>query len=175
MRSTSAIRLVLAATLSSNYGIYGPTFELCENIPREPGSEEYLHSEKDQIRPRDWDAPGNIKARIARVNEIRHDSPALSLFTNLRFLPTDNDRIIFYVKATPELDDVLLVAVNLDPHAPHHATAWVPPDAVGVAPGQPYEVRDLLEGGRWTWGERNYVRLVPAVCPAHILRVERRL
>lgn len=168
-RPAFKMRLVLAATLSPSYGIYSG-YELCENAAV-PGTEEYFHSEKYEIRVRDWHSPGNINEFVARVNAIRRQHPCLQQFTNLRFLQTDNDRIIAYVKTNPGGDDIILVAVNLDPWQTQACTALVPPDAVGVAPGEPYEVNDLLTGNAWTWGERNYVRLDPAIEPAHIFMV----
>jgi starch synthase (maltosyl-transferring) len=166
-------RLTLAATLSPAFGIYSG-FELCENAAIE-GREEYLDSEKYEVKVRDWDAPGNIKDFIARVNRARTEHAALQRFTNLRFLEIDNDRLIAYVKSAPEASSPIIVVVNLDPFAAHHGILLVPPDAVGVAAGESYEVHDLLTGERYTWRERNYVRLDPVAGePAHILRVERR-
>lgn len=165
------MRMVLAATLSPAYGIYSG-YELCENEAL-PGTEEYRNSEKYEIRVRDWNRPGNIKGFIAKINQIRRDNPALQLFTNLRFLTTDNDQIMLYVKATDDLRNVILVAVNLDPFSPHECTAFVPPQAVGVGAGQGYFVTDLLTGNRYRWSERNYVRLDPQAEPAHVLLVSR--
>ncbi len=167
------MRLVLAATLSPSYGIYSG-FELCEH-QAVPGTEEYLNSEKYQIKVRDWNQPGHIKEFIGRVNSIRRDNPALQQFLNLRFLSSDNDQILFFSKATPDKENVILVAVNLDPFYPHHCTALVPPEVAGFAPGQSYQVTDLLTGAKYIWSERNYVRLDPASEPAHILRVEERV
>ncbi len=167
------MRLVLAATLSPSYGIYSG-FELCES-QAVPGTEEYLNSEKYQIKVRDWNQPGNIKEFIGRVNSIRRDNPALQEFLNLQFLQTDNDQIIFFSKATADKENVILIAVNLDPFNPHHCTALVPPEVVGVVPGRSYQVTDLLTGAKYVWSDRNYVRLDPASEPAHILRVEQRL
>ena len=172
-RPAFKVRLVLAATLSPSYGIYSG-FELLENVPVRPGSEEYLNSEKYEIRVRDWDRPGNIKEFVARVNRIRQENPALHHLTNLKFFPTDNEQILLYGKVMPDCSNVILVAVNLDPLNPHHCTATVPPEEIGVPPGGGYEVCDLLTGARYTWSRDNYVRLVPEVEPAHILRVERR-
>ncbi|MBI2880182.1 MAG: alpha-1,4-glucan--maltose-1-phosphate maltosyltransferase [Candidatus Tectomicrobia bacterium] len=171
-RPAFQMRLVLAATLSPSYGVYSG-FELCENEPLRPGGEEYLNSEKYQIRVRDWDRPGHIKGFIARINEIRQENPALRQLANLRFFPADNDQILFYEKATEDRSNVVLVAVNLDPFHPHHCTARVPPEEVGAPPGGRYEVVDLLTGDRYVWSEWNYVRLDPEARPAHILRVER--
>ena len=167
------LRLVLAATLSPSYGIYSG-FELCEH-QAVPGTEEYLNSEKYQIKVRDWNRSGNIKEFIGRVNSIRRDNPALQQFLNLQFLNSDNDQILFFAKATRYKENVILVAVNLDPFNPHHCTALVPPEVSGFAPGQSYRVTDLLTGVKYVWSDRNYVRLDPASEPAHILRVEERL
>jgi starch synthase (maltosyl-transferring) len=167
------MRLVLAATLSPSYGIYNG-FELCENRAV-PGTEEYLNSEKYEIKPRDWNQPGNIKELIGRVNSIRRDNPALQQFLNLQFLSTDNDQILFFSKAASDKKNVILVAVNLDPLNPQHCTALVPPEVAGVAPGGSFRVTDLLTGAEYAWSDRNYVRLDPASEPAHIFRVGERV
>ena len=96
-------------------------------------------------------------------------------FLNLQFLETDSDQILCYAKWSPEKDNVILVAVNLDPFTAHYCTVMVPPAVIDAGPGQPYDVTDLLTGASYTWSDRNYVRLDPAVTPAHILRVEKRL
>jgi len=170
-RPAFKMRLILAATLSPAYGIYSG-YELCENDAI-PGTEEYRDSEKYEIRVRDWSQPGNITEFIAKLNQIRRDNPALQLFTNLQFLTTDNDQIILYVKATDDRRNVIMVAVNLDPMGVHECTAFVPPDAVGVKPGESYFVTDLLTGNRYRWADRNYVRLDPQVEPAHVFLVSR--
>jgi len=139
-----------------------------------PGTEEYLNSEKYEIKVRDWNAPGNIREFIARVNTIRRQNAALQELTNLRFLATDNDQILFYAKSDAARDNVLLIAVNLDPHTPQACTAIVPPDVIADEPVGAYEVHDLLTGARYTWGASNFIRLDPQAEPAHILRVERR-
>jgi len=172
-RAAFKMRLLLAATLSPSYGIYSG-FELCESQAI-PGTEEYLNSEKYQMKVRDWNQAGNIKEFIGRVNKIRHDNPALQQFLNLQFLSTDNDQIIFFAKAAPDKDNVILVAVNLDPLHAQACTALVPAEVIGVAPGRSYRVTDLLTGSGYVWSDRNYVRLDPAVESAHILRVEKRL
>jgi starch synthase (maltosyl-transferring) len=172
-RAAFKLRLVLAATLSPSYGIYSG-FELCENRAV-PGTEEYLNSEKYEIKVRDWNAPGNIKEFIARINAIRSGNRALQELTNLRFLATDNDQILLYAKTTADMDNVLLVAVNLDPANVQSCTAIVPPDAIGALPGQSYRIRDLISNDTYVWTEQNFVRLDPAVQPAHVLRVEEML
>jgi starch synthase (maltosyl-transferring) len=171
-RPAFKMRLVLASTLAPSYGIYSG-FELCEN-QAVPGTEEYQDSEKYQLKPRDWNRPGNIKEFIARVNAIRRGNPALQHLSNLRFLDTDNEQVIFYAKAMPDRSNVILTAVNLDPFNTQICTAFVPPEVVGVAPGQSYRVTDLLTNATYTWSERNYVRLDPSIEPAHILKVDTR-
>jgi starch synthase (maltosyl-transferring) len=170
-RAAFKMRLVLAATLSPSYGIYSG-YELCENRAV-AGTEEYLNSEKYEIKVRDWNQPGNIKEFIGRVNSIRRENRALQQFLNLQLLNTDNDQILFFAKR--DKNNVILVAVNLDPLNAHYCTAFVPPEVVGVAPGRSYRVTDLLTGAKYVWSNSNYVRLDPAVEPAHILRVEERL
>jgi starch synthase (maltosyl-transferring) len=165
-------RLVLAATLSPSYGIYSG-YELCENAAID-GREEYLHSEKYEIKVRDWNAPGNIKGLIASVNRARREHPALQRFTNLRFLEIDNDQLIAYLKWAPDGSPPVIVVVNIDPCRAQDGTLLVPSDAVGVVAGETYDVHDVLTGERYTWGERNYVRLDPVAGePAHVFRIER--
>ncbi|HEY1769049.1 MAG TPA: alpha-1,4-glucan--maltose-1-phosphate maltosyltransferase [Chthoniobacterales bacterium] len=171
-RPMFAIRAVLAATLSSLYGIYSG-FELCENEAI-PGREEYLDSEKYQFKERDWNAPGNIKDLITKLNQIRRENRALQLYDNLRFHSADNEAILFYSKMTPARDSIILIAVNLDPDRTQ--TAWVeaPVEDFGEIGGDTYEVHDLLTDARYTWhGRRNYVALHPGLQPAHIFRVRR--
>ncbi len=170
-RPAFRVRLVLAATLSPLYGIYSG-FELCENTPVRPGSEEYLNSEKYEIRTRNWSARGNLNDEIARLNRIRRDHPALQRLTNLTFCESENPDVLFYRKHAP--DDELFVAVNLDPHHPQATMVHVPLDALGLGQDTPYLVEDLLTGARYTWrGARNFVRLDPAQQVAHVLRVVR--
>jgi starch synthase (maltosyl-transferring) len=174
-RPAFRVRLTLAATLSSLYGIYSG-FELCENVPLREGSEEYLHSEKYEIRVRDWNAPGNLNAEIAAINRIRRENRALQLYNNISFHHSENDQTLFYLKTAEDFggrNDVLIV-VNLDPHRIHETTVHVPLDLLRLDPAAPYAVEDLLTGARFTWrGESNYVRLDPAVQVAHVLRVVR--
>jgi starch synthase (maltosyl-transferring) len=171
-RPVFMIRALLAATLSSVYGIYSG-FELCENdaLPRR---EEYLNSEKYQLKERDWDKPGNIKDWITRLNTIRQENRALQLYDNLRFHQADNDGILFYSKMTAARDNVILVIVNLDPHRKNNCFVDVPIDQIGGLEDGSYEVHDLLSDARYLWsGRRNYVELDPEVQPAHIFRVTR--
>ncbi len=173
-RPAFMIRAVLAATLSSVYGIYSG-FELCENAPL-PGREEYLDSEKYQLKERDWDAPGNIKNYLARLNQIRRENRALHLYDNLRFYQADDGNILFYGKLTPAKDNLILVVVNLDAFMAHHSYIHVPLAEMGLSETEPYQVHDLLTDERFTWqGSRNYVELHPDTRPAHVFRVRRSL
>ena len=169
-RPAFRVRLVLAGTLGASYGIYSG-FELCENRAV-PGTEEYLDSEKFQIRRRDWDRPGNIKELVALVNQIRRRNPALQWDWSLRFHQTDNEQLIFYSKQSPDGANVVLVVVNLDPFNMQHGWIRVPVADWGLPSDRIYEVHDLLSDERYRWrGEWNYVRLDPGVRPAHILRL----
>jgi starch synthase (maltosyl-transferring) len=168
------IRYILAATLGASCGIYGPAFELCENTPYEQGSEEYLNSEKYELKHRDLDAPWSLKDFIARINRIRKQNPALQSDRNLRFHNTDNPSLICYSKATDDLSNIIIVVVNLDSF--HAQTGWVDLDlnSLGLDPAHAFQVHDLLGEGRYLWqGARNYVELIPESLPAHILHVRR--
>jgi starch synthase (maltosyl-transferring) len=171
-RAMFQIRAVLAATLSSVYGIYSG-FELCENAAL-PGREEYLDSEKYQLKERDWNAPGNIKELISKLNRIRNENRALHFYNNLRFHPVDNEALLFYSKITPARDSVILIIVNLDPLYTQSGNVETPVELFGEIEGDRYEVQDLLTDERYLWhGRRNYVALHPSIQPAHILRVRR--
>ncbi len=163
-------RLVLAATLAPNYGIYNG-FELVENRAI-PGTEEYADSEKYQFKAWNWDRPGNIKDVIARVNEIRRMHPALRRLDNIHFLPAYNDQIVFYAKQ--EAGDLLFIAVSLDPFQPQAADVEVPLETFGIGEDEEFEIEDLLCGYRGRWrGRRQWVRLDPAQIPAQIFAVRR--
>jgi starch synthase (maltosyl-transferring) len=170
-------RLVLAATLGASYGIYGPAFELCEGRAREPGSEEYLDSEKYQLRAWDLGAEHSLREVIARVNRIRRENPALQTDAGLTFHDTDNDQLLCYSKRADDGRSVVLVVVNLDPH--HAQSGWldVPIERLGAAAGAgPVQVHDLLGGARYLWhGARHFVQLDPGVMPAHVFAVRRRV
>ena len=171
-RPAFMIRVALAATLSPLYGIYSG-YELCENEAL-PGREEYLDSEKYQYKERDWNAPGNIKDWIARLNKIRKENRALHLYTNLRFHDAENDAILFYSKMTAARDNIILVVVNLDPHRKQNSFVYVPIENFGQMESDVYQVQDLLSGSTYTWrGRRNYVELDPDIQPAHIFLVRR--
>jgi starch synthase (maltosyl-transferring) len=171
-RPAFMIRGALAATLSPVYGIYSG-FELCENAAL-PNREEYLDSEKYQWKERDWNAPGNIKKFITRLNRIRRENRALQQYDNLRFHPAENDDVLFYAKMTEARDNIILVVVNLDPWQSHDAFIEVPVEEFGWLPSESYQVHDLLWDERYLWhGRRNFVRLDPQTKPVHIFRVRR--
>jgi starch synthase (maltosyl-transferring) len=168
-RPAFEVRLVLAATLAASYGIYSG-FELCENVPVRPGSEEYLDSEKYQIKVRDWDQAGNLKELIARVNDIRRAHPALQHNGSLRFHATDNRTLLWFDKS--DGDDRVFVVTNTDPHHMQHGWLELPLAELGIAPDAPFVVEDLLDGAQYTWqGAWNYVKLDPAERMAHIFVV----
>jgi starch synthase (maltosyl-transferring) len=175
-RPAYMIRLVLAATLGANYGIYGPPFELCVSQPRDPGSEEYLDSEKYEVKYWDLNRPESLKDFIARVNRVRRDNPALHSDWNLKFFPIDSEQLICYGKYTDDLSNIIVVVVNLNPHHTQGGWLTLPLEELGLDPAQPYQVHDLLGDGRFLWhGSRNYVELDPRVLPAHIFRIRRRV
>jgi starch synthase (maltosyl-transferring) len=174
-RAACMSRLVLAATLSASYGIYGPPFEhgWCE--PREPGSEEYANSEKYEIHVHDLERPDSLREFIARVNQVRHEQRVLQTMGGLRFHSVDNEQLICYSKASDDWSRIILVVVNLDPH--HRQSGWVElPLAEMLLPfDQSFQVHDLLSDARYLWnGAHNFVELDPAICPAHIFQVRRR-
>ncbi len=169
-------RLVLAATLGASYGIYGPAFELMENRPREHGSEEYMDSEKYEIRRWDLRRADSLREFVGKVNQARRENPALQHDWSLRFHPVDNDRILCYSKRTTDPENLVVVAVNLDPH--HTQSGWVdlPLDSLGIDSRQAYQMHDLLTNARYLWhGPHNYVELDPEVVPAHVFRVRHRV
>ncbi len=176
-RPAFMIRFVLAATLGASYGIYGPPFELCVDRAREIGSEEYLESEKYEVRTWNVDSPGNLNDLIRRVNRIRRENPALQSNDGLRFHPIDNEQILAYSKQTADLTNLILVVVNLDPH--HTQGGWLQLDSrVFAGVGEPgnYQVHDLLTDARFLWqGTRNFVELDPRFAPAHLFRVRQRV
>lgn len=191
-RPAFMIRLILAATLAANYGIYGPAFELGERVPREPGSEEYLNSEKYEIRQWDIDRLDSLRPLITRLNKARHENSALQSDRSLRFHRTDNDMIICYSKTAglrpsavghrpsaragheePTAPaNIIVTVVNLDPM--HTQSGWVllPLHAFGIGADDPFEVHDLLADVHYTWrGEWNFVQLNPHALPAHVFAV----
>lgn len=174
-RAAFVIRLVLASTLSSNYGMYGPAFELCVSEAVNE-KEEYRDSEKYEIKKWDLEKPGNLRNVIATINRIRRENPALQSPWNVTFYESENDMIIFYGKATGDKSNIILVAVNLDPYHTQSSRVRVPLEELGIPRSQPYLVHDLLSGDKYIWqGEWNYVEMNPQHMPAHIFLVRRKL
>jgi starch synthase (maltosyl-transferring) len=174
-RSAFAARLVLAATLASSYGIYGPAFELMEHTPREPGSEEYLNSEKYEIRTWDLDKKDSLAPLITRINEIRRENPALHDIRRLRFHGIDNGQLIAYSKTTEDYSNVIFVVVNLDQRNPQSGWTTLDLGELGVGASEPFDVEDLLTGATHTWqGPSNFVRLDATGEPAHVFRIRPR-
>jgi len=173
-RAAFMVRLILAATIGANYGIYGPAFELCENMPLHPGSEEYLNSEKYELKCRDLKSKVSLKHLIAKVNRIRKENTALQSNRSLSFHETDNPALICYSKTTEDLSNVVIVVVNLDSF--HAQSGWVNIDleTIGLDANHAFQAHDLLGEGYFLWqGARNYVELVPESLPAHILGLRR--
>jgi len=197
-RPAFAVRAVLATTLAPTYGIYSG-FELCENAGiwranfdaghdvkhflnlcdwdyKQLAKEEYWESEKYQWKERDWNAPGNIKPLITRLNRVRRENRALQQLRNLRFVPSENDLVIAYTKTTVARDNCLLIVVNLDPYFTQDSFVAVPLEDFGLAEGETYQVHDLLTDERFHWtGRRNFIRLDPHTRPAHVFRIRRKL
>ena len=167
-------RLILAATLAANYGIYGPPFERLEATPREAGSEEYLDSEKYELRNWDFTEATAISKLIATVNRIRNENPALQSDRSLEFHRIESEYIIAYSKQTEDLSNIILTVVNLDPHWSQSGWVELPLEKLGLPLDRPFKVEDLLTGAVYEWNGRwNYVELNPRIMPAHILRVQK--
>jgi starch synthase (maltosyl-transferring) len=168
------VRAVLAAMLSPSWGIYSG-YELSENTPLRPGSEEYLNSEKYAYRPRDWAqaeiGPYGIAPFVRQLNAIRKAHPALHWLRNLRFHHVDQPDLVCFSKRRSQGGDTVLVVVNLDPHQAHEATVWLDLAALGMDGHAEFVVTDELSGLAYRWGQANYVRLDPATEPAHIFSV----
>jgi starch synthase (maltosyl-transferring) len=174
-RPAFIIRLVLAATLSSNYGIYGAAYELCIDEAL-AGKEEYLNAEKYELKRWDWNQSGNLRDLIAWVNRIRRENAALHTTWNVKFCETDNEQLLAYMKADEDLTNLLLIVVNLDPFHTQSGRIRVPLEEMAIASGQPYLVRDLMSDDKYMWqGDWNFVELDPEAMPAHIFRVHRRM
>jgi len=185
LRTAFSARLLLAGTLSANYGIYGPAFELMEHVPREPGSEEYRNSEKYEIRAWDRERADSLRPLIARLNAIRRANPALHRNERLRFHAIDNPQLICYSKSTDDFGNVILAVVNLDPRNRQSGWTDLALADLGLVDAEPdvgvhvdvtsiaFEVHDLLTDARYRWqGARNFVELRPAELPAHVFRVQ---
>ncbi|MDA8371963.1 MAG: alpha-1,4-glucan--maltose-1-phosphate maltosyltransferase [Nocardiopsaceae bacterium] len=178
-RPAFEVRAVLAALLSPTWGIYSG-YELCENTPSHPGSEEYLDSEKYEYKPRDWTAAESagttITPLIRKLNYLRRHHPALQELRNLRFHHVDRPELICFSKrlaggGAQGNDDIVLVVANLDPHRAQEATVWLDMAALGFSPGDTISVTDELSGESYTWGQANYVRLDPLAQTAHVFTV----
>ncbi|MBV9341807.1 MAG: alpha-1,4-glucan--maltose-1-phosphate maltosyltransferase [Acidobacteria bacterium] len=175
-RAVFSIRLLLAATLGANYGIYGPAFELLEHRALRQGSEEYLDSEKYEIRGWDIEQPTSLRHLIARVNTVRNENEALQNDWSLKFHLVDNDQIIGYSKESDDHSNLMVMVVNLDPHHTQSGYLTLPLDILEIPPDRAYEAEDLLTGARYLWhGSRNYVELNPTALSGHILKIHRRM
>ena len=175
-RPAFMIRLLLAATLGANYGIYGPAFELGEHLPVREGSEEYLDSEKYQVRHWDLNNPASVAELITRTNQIRRENPALHADLSLRFHSVDNQQLIAYSKTSDDLLNIIVAVVNLDPYHTQAGMIDLPLDLFHLDARQPYQMHDLLTDTKYVWrGPRNYVELNPQRLPAHIFCIRRRV
>ncbi|MGE3106791.1 MAG: alpha-1,4-glucan--maltose-1-phosphate maltosyltransferase [Phycisphaerales bacterium] len=171
-RAAFVTRAILAATLCANWGVYGPAFELMEHLPAKPGSEEYLDSEKYQIREWEWDRRDSLAPLLTMLNRIRRDNAALQQDRTLRFHSCDNPAIVCYSKRAGE--SVIVVVANTDPHNVQWGTVDLDLSALGVPVDRPYQMHDLLTGSRYRWqGWKNVVGLDPSTTPAHLFRVRR--
>jgi starch synthase (maltosyl-transferring) len=174
-RPAFLIRLILAATMGASYGIYGPAFELMESRALRPGSEEYLDSEKYQIREWNLSSPDNLREVIGLVNRARRENPALQNDWSIQFHNTDNDDLLCYSKQSGDGENTVLVVVNLNPHYIHSGFVTLDLDLLKIDRDHPFQVHDQLTGARYIWnGPRNFVQLNPQSMPAHIFRVRKR-
>jgi starch synthase (maltosyl-transferring) len=165
-------RLVMAATLSSSYGIYGPVFELGHNVPH-PKREEYIDNEKYEIKVYDWQSMTRMRKLIALVNRIRRENPALQTTWNIYFAETHNNQLLCYGKTDDEKLNRIFVAVNMDPEVTQGSWIKVPLHEMGISASRTYNMHDLLTGQRYNWnGEWNYIELNPLIFPVHIFKIE---
>jgi len=169
-----AIRAALAATMGTSWGVYSG-YELFEGTPVRSGSEEYLNSEKYELRPRDFAGAlaedRSLEPFLARLNEIRRLHPALCQLRTIRFHHVDNDALLAYSKFDPVSGDTVLVVVTLNPFGAEQGTLWLDMGALGMAPYERFWVRDEVSGDEYQWGQENFVRLEPARAVAHILNM----
>ena len=171
-RPAFVARAVLAATLGASWGVYGPAYELCERRPREPGSEEYLDSEKYELKRWDLTRADSLAEFLGRLNRIRRDNPALHADHSLRFHTTDNEAMLCYSKRSDDGKNVVIAVVNLDPHHRRSCYVELPLHELGIDAGRPFQMHDLLSDAHYTWhGSRNYLELDPHVVPAHVFRL----
>jgi len=173
-RSHFVQRLILAATLTPNYGMYGPAYEEMENVPALPGKEEYMNSEKYEIREWDFDVKKGLRPLIARLNMIRRENAALQNMHSLKFHHIENEAVIAYSKQSDDGANSLLMTVNLDPQFKQGGFVGLPLEQFGIEENEVFEVHDLLSGAIYKWqGEHNYVEMDPHVMPAHILKIKK--
>jgi starch synthase (maltosyl-transferring) len=175
-RAVFMARVALAATLGANYGIYGPAYELLDHVALRSGGEEYLDSEKFQLRAWNRGSADSLADFIGVLNRARRDNPALQSDAGLRFLPIDNDQLIAYAKVSADRANVVVCVVNLDPH--HTQSGWIEidPDTFGLEPRKTYQMHDLVSGAHFLWsGARNYVSLDPQRTPVHVMQLRARL
>jgi starch synthase (maltosyl-transferring) len=170
--SAFKLRATLAATLTTSWGMYSG-YELCESAPL-PGREEYLDSEKYQLKERDWNRKGNIKAFISRLNQIRKENEAFRDYANIRFIDVENDQILAYFKWNQDLSNVIICVVNLDPEKKQETTLKLDLPAMGLGEGEEFEVIDLVYEETYQWRDStNFVSLDPVIKPVHVLKVVR--
>jgi starch synthase (maltosyl-transferring) len=175
-RPAFVIRFILAATLGPSYGIYGPAYELCVNTPLNPGGEEYMDSEKYQLKAWELNRPESLRPLIERVNRIRRENRALHSNDFLAFHEVDNPQIIAYSKRTRDLQNIVLVIVNLDPHNAQEGSVELDLDELGIRGSETFETHDLLTGARACWrGTSQRVRFEPLLSSAAIYRLRRRV
>ncbi|MDX1520244.1 MAG: alpha-1,4-glucan--maltose-1-phosphate maltosyltransferase [Anaerolineae bacterium] len=168
------VRFTLAATLGASYGIYGPAFELIDSQPLDIGREEYLNSEKYEIKTWNLKDTESLSEFIGVVNRIRRENPALHSNNSLKFHSTSNEQIICYSKMTDDLSNIMVMVVNLDPHYTQSGFIELPLETFGLDQQRAYQVHELITGNRYLWhGAHNYVELNPHVLPVHIFRVRR--
>lgn len=165
------IRVALAATLSSNYGMYGPVYEFCENVPV-PGKEEYMDSEKYEVRRFDWKRTNRMTDIITLLNKARHENVALQSTWNLHFCQIENPNIIAYLKCDENLTNILLVVVNLDPNGRQHGFVQIPKSKLKLADHINLKLHDLVTNEQYTWTQEwNYVELDPYKMPFHLFKI----
>jgi starch synthase (maltosyl-transferring) len=170
-RAAFELRLVLAATLVPSYGVYSG-YELLENAPASEFNEEYMNSEKYEVKARDWHRPGSLAPLITRLNDIRRRHRAFAELRNLRFVPGRNDAIVAYSKHAADGGDVVLTVVNLDPHRVHEDVLALDLPALGLPVDAPFGAHDELTGTTYVWnGPDPYVRLDPEIGPAHVFHL----
>ena len=171
-RGGFVVRAALAATLCASWGVYGPAYELMEHRPAKPGSEEYLDSEKYQLRAWPVERADSLAPLITALNRARRENPALAQDRTLKFHPCDNPAIVCYSKTAG--DNAVVVVANTDPHNAQWSSVHLDLESLGLSADSPYQMHDLLTGVRYRWlGSTNFVGLDPATCPVHVFRVRR--